>query len=156
MKFLYSTLIGLGLLGLSGMSASAQTQIGSINTQFKMLGPDDKIIIERYDDPAVPNVSCYMSRAQTGGISGAFGLATDPSRFSIACRAVGPVAIPAGLPNDEVVAFSRASMFFKAFSVHRMVDADKKVLVYIVVSTSLINGSPYNSISAVPTLVGNE
>jgi CreA protein len=104
----------------------AQTRIGSINTNFRWLGPDDKIVIERYDDPRVANVSCYLSRAQTGGIKGGLGVAEDPSRFSIACRAVGRVEIPSNLPKSEVVGFSSASLFFKTFQIHRMYDAEKR------------------------------
>ncbi|HTW28465.1 MAG TPA: CreA family protein [Acetobacteraceae bacterium] len=131
--------------------AAAQTRIGSINTNFRWLGPDDKIVVERYDDPLVANVSCYLSRAQTGGIKGGLGLAEDPSRFSVACRAVGPVTIPPNLPKSAVVGFASASLFFKTFQIHRMVDREKNVLVYTVVSTRLIRGSPFNSISVVPT-----
>ncbi|MBV9785085.1 MAG: CreA family protein [Acidisphaera sp.] len=144
------TLLLASLLALAN-PALAQTRIGSINTNFRWLGPDDKIVVERYDDPRVPNVSCYLSRAETGGLKGGVGLAEDPSRFSIACRAVGPVTMPANLPKEEVVAFTSASLFFKTFQIHRMVDAEKRVLVYTVVSTRLINGSPFNSVSAVPT-----
>ena len=128
----------------------AQTRIDSINTNFRWLGPDDKIIVERYDDPKVQNVSCYMSRAQTGGVKGGLGVAEDPSRFSIACRAVGPVSMPPGLPRSEVIGFASASLFFKSFQIHRAIDPEKHVLVYTVVSTRLINGSPFNSISVVP------
>jgi CreA protein len=131
--------------------AGAQTRVDSINTNFRWLGPDDRIVVDRYDDPKVANVSCYLSRAETGGVKGGLGLAEDPSRFSIACRAVGPVTIPADLPKHEVIAFASASLFFKTFQVHRAIDADKQVLVYTVVSTKLINGSPFNSISVVPT-----
>jgi CreA protein len=128
----------------------AQTRIDSINTNFRWLGPDDKIVIERYDDPRVQNVSCYMSRAETGGVKGGLGIAEDPSRFSIACRAVGPVAMPPSLAKSEVIGFASASLFFKSFQIHRAVDPEKHVLVYTVVSTRLINGSPFNSISVVP------
>ena len=131
-------------------SSQAQTRIDSINTNFRWLGPDDKIIVERYDDPKVQNVSCYMSRAETGGIKGGIGMAEDPSRFSIACRAVGPVGMPSSLPRSEVIGFASASLFFKSFQIHRAIDPDKHVLVYTVVSTKLINGSPFNSISVVP------
>jgi CreA protein len=143
-----------GVIGLLAGPAFGQTRIGQINTNFRWLGPDDRIVIERYDDPRVANVSCYMSRAQTGGIKGGIGFAEDPSRFSIACRAVGPVSIPPGLPKNEVVGFASASLFFKTFEIHRMIDPDKGVLVYTVVSTRLINGSPYNSISAIATNPG--
>ena len=131
-------------------SAQAQTRIDSININFRWLGPDDKIVVERYDDPKVQNVSCYMSRAQTGGIKGGIGIAEDPSRFSIACRAVGSVIMPPSLPKSEVVGFASASLFFKNFQIHRAIDPEKHVLVYTVVSTRLINGSPFNSISVVP------
>ncbi|MBV9755779.1 MAG: CreA family protein [Alphaproteobacteria bacterium] len=138
------------VLATAAATAAAQTRIGSINTNFRWLGPDDKIVVERYDDPRVGNVSCYLSRAQTGGVAGGIGLAEDPSRFSLACRAVGPVTMPPKLPRSEVVGFAAASPFFKSFEIHRMLDAEKNVLVYTVVSTRLINGSPYNSISVVP------
>ena len=138
------------LLTAFAISVSAQTRIDSINTSFRWLGPDDKIVVERYDDPKIANVSCYMSRADTGGIKGGLGFAEDPSRFSIACRAVGPIAVPPGLRKSEVIAFASASLFFKSFQIHRAFDAEKNVLVYTVVSTKLINGSPFNSISVVP------
>jgi CreA protein len=140
----------VALVLLSG-PAFAQTRIDSINTNFRWLGPDDKIIVERYDDPRVGNVSCYLSRAETGGIKGGLGFAEDPSRFSIACRAVGPVTLPGSMPKSEVIAFSQASLFFKTFQIHRALDPEKHVLIYTVVSTKLINGSPFNSISVVPT-----
>jgi CreA protein len=143
-------LFGAVVALLSG-SAVAQTRIDSINTNFRWLGPDDKIVVERYDDPRVGNVSCYLSRAETGGIKGGLGFAEDPSRFSIACRAVGPVTLPDSIPKREVIAFSQASLFFKTFQIHRSLDPEKHVLVYTVISTKLINGSPFNSISVVPT-----
>ena len=131
-------------------AVQAQTRIDAISTQFRWLGPNDKIVVERYDDPRVRNVSCYLSRAETGGIKGGLGFAEDPSRFSVACRAVGPIEMPASLPKSEVIGFASASLFFKTFQIHRAVDAEKQVLVYTVVSTKLINGSPFNSISVVP------
>ena len=139
--------LGVAFATIAGF---AQTRINSINTNFRWIGPDDKIVVERYDDPKVQNVSCYMSRAETGGVKGGLGLAEDPSRFSIACRAVGPVGMPPSLPRSEVIAFVSASLFFKSFQIHRAVDPEKHVLVYTVVSTKLINGSPFNSISVVP------
>lgn len=141
----------LGLWACVIMPVRAQTTIDSISTTFRLLGPNDKVVIERYDDPRVANVSCYLSRAETGGIKGGVGLAEDPSRFSIACRAVGPVGLPASLPKHEIIGFSQASLFFKTFQIHRSVDPEKHVLIYTVVSTKLINGSPFNSISVVPT-----
>jgi len=142
----YSLILLIALV----IPASPQTRIDAISTTFRWFGPNDKIVVERYDDPEIANVSCYMSRADTGGIKGGLGFAEDPSRFSIACRAVGPIAVPPGLRKSEVIAFASASLFFKSFQIHRAFDAEKNVLVYTVVSTKLINGSPFNSISVVP------
>ena len=141
------------LLILSG-AAQAQTRIDEISTSFRWVGPNDKIVVDRYDDPRIANVSCYLSRAETGGVKGGLGLAEDPSRFAIACRATGPVSIPADLPKHERIAFASASLFFKNFQIHRALDADKHVLVYTVISTKLLNGSPFNSISVVPASPG--
>ena len=141
----YSLILLIALV----IPASPQTRIDAISTTFRWFGPNDKIVVERYDDPKIANVSCYMSRADTGGIKGGLGFAEDPSRFSIACRAVGPIAVPPGLRKSEVIAFASASLFFKSFQIHRAFDAEKNVLVYTVVSTKLINGSPFNSISVV-------
>jgi CreA protein len=58
--------------------------------------------------------------------------------------------MPPSLPRNEIIAFASASLFFKSFQIHRMVDPEKHVLVYTVISTKLINGSPFNSISVVP------
>ena len=145
-------LLLVAILGLLPMAAPAvaQTQIDAISTTFRFLGPNDKIVIERYDDPKVPNVSCYLSRAETGGIKGGLGFAEDPSRFSVACRAVGPLSLPDKLPKREVIGFAQASLFFKSFQIHRTYDEEKNVLIYTVISTKLINGSPFNSISVVP------
>jgi len=142
-------LVLAALMCVSG-TAHAQTRIDDISFAWRALGPNDKIVVERYDDPQVANVSCYLSRAEVGGIKGGLGLAEDPSRFSIACRAVGPVTVPPGLPKREKVGFAQASVFFKTIQIHRSYDTEKNVLVYTVISTKLINGSPFNSISVVP------
>ena len=144
------TLLRICVFALLATPALSQTRIDAISTQFRWLGPNDKIVVERYDDPKVANVSCYLSRAETGGVKGGLGFAEDPSRFSIACRAVGPIEVPAGLGKSEVIGFASASLFFKEFRIHRAVDTEKNVLVYTVISTKLINGSPFNSISVVP------
>lgn len=146
--------IGAALLAvplLAAPPALAQTKIGSVDTTFRILGANDRVVVDRYDDPGVPGVSCYVSHAATGGVSGSLGLAEDPSRFSIACRATGPVTWPAKLPDKQRV-FSRAlSVFFKNLEVYRMLDREKKVILYVVISTRIKEGSPFNAISAVAT-----
>jgi CreA protein len=133
-------------------ASSGPTRIGAVSTTFKLLGRNDRIVVDRYDDPRVDGVSCYMSRAETGGIKGSLGLATDPSRFSIACRATGKVTIKGKLPDREIVFGAAANWLFKEIRVTRMFDPDKHVLIYLVWSTQALTpeGSPYNSITAVP------
>jgi len=128
-----------------------QVRVGEVSTTFRILGRNDKIIVDRYDDPRVDNVSCYVSRAETGGIAGTIGLATDPSRFSIACRATGPVALRGTVTDNEVVFGTSANWAFKEIRVSRMYDRQRNVLVYLVWSTQALSkgGSPYNSVSAV-------
>jgi CreA protein len=133
--------------------ASAQERVGEVSTTFRVVGPNDKVVIDRFDDPKVENASCYVSRAETGGLSGWVGLAEDPSRFSIACRATGPVKIVGEInrgKKGEVVFSEDTSVLFKEMRVSRFYDADKNVLVYLVWSTKLIDGSPYNSVTAIP------
>jgi CreA protein len=127
-------------------------RVGDVSTTFRVLGRNDRIVVDRYDDPRVAGVSCYVSRAETGGIKGSIGLATDPSRFSIACRATGAVQMPAKIPDNEVVFGTSANWLFKEIRVNRMWDAERRVLVYLVWSTQRLtpDGSPYNSVSVVP------
>lgn len=132
--------------------ADDSTRIGTVSTTFRLLGRNDRIVVDRYDDPKVEGVSCYLSRAETGGVKGTLGLATDPSRFSIACRATGPVRMKTEVPDNEVVFDESASFFFKEIRVSRLFDREKRVLLYLVWSTVSMStdGSPYNSLTAVP------
>jgi len=125
-------------------------QIGSVDTAFKLIGPDHKIVIEAFDDPAVKGVACHLSRAKKGGVSGAVGLAEDPSEASIACRQVGPIVISDGIEDGDEVFSKRTSAIFKRTHVVRFLDRKRNVLVYLVYSDKLIDGSPKNSISTVP------
>jgi CreA protein len=136
-------------------SAWGQERVGEVSTTFRFVGPNDKIVIERFDDPKVENVSCYVSRADTGGLSGMVGLAEDPARFSIACRATGRPRIVKEIDRSkdgEVVFDQRSSALFKELRVSRFHDARKNVLVYLVWSTRNLSteGSPFNSVTAVP------
>ena len=141
------------LFALLALPAFAQDHVGEVSTTFRVMGPNDKVVIDRFDDPKVENASCYVSRAETGGLKGWVGLAEDPSRFSIACRATGPVKIIGEInrgKKGEVVFSEDTSILFKEMRVSRFYDADKNVLVYLVWSTKLIDGSPYNSVTAIP------
>ena len=137
------------LAALLPLSAHAE-QVGEVDTAFKLVGPDHKIVVEVFDDPKVNGVSCFLSRARTGGIKGALGLAEDKAEASVACRQVGEVSFPGAIPKQEEVFTERASILFKRIRVVRMVDPKRNALVYLVYSDRLIEGSPQNSITAVP------
>ena len=125
-------------------------KVGEVSTAFKLIGPDHKVVVEAYDDPKVTGVTCYTSRARTGGLSGAVGLAEDKAEASIACRQVGHIAIAQALPQQEEVYSERQSILFKRLRVVRMVDAKRNTLVYLTYSDRLIDGSPTNAVTAVP------
>ena len=132
------------------MSRAGAQQIGEVNTVFKLLSPNDKIVVDAYDDPKVGGVTCYVSRAKTGGYKGALGLAEDKSEASIACRQTGPITFVKPLEAQEDVMTERISLVFKKLRVVRMVDVPRNTLVYLTYSDRLIEGSPQNSVTAVP------
>lgn len=127
-------------------------EIGSVDTSFKMLGPNHKIVIEAFDDPDIPGVACHLSRAKTGGLKGGLGIAEDTSNASIACRQIGPIQLPKSLEDGQKVFNKKTSLLFKTMQVVRFLDKKRNVIVYLVYSDKLIDGSPKNSISTVPIL----
>ncbi|RYZ11603.1 MAG: hypothetical protein EOO24_05895 [Comamonadaceae bacterium] len=140
---------GLLAAGLLLACAASAEVIGDVDTVFKLIGPDHKIVVEAYDDPKVDGVTCYVSRAKTGGVSGALGLAEDKSEASIACRQVGPIVVKEALPRREEVYSERLSILFKRLRVVRMVDAKRHTLIYLTYSDRLVEGSPRNAVTAV-------
>jgi CreA protein len=124
-----------------------------VSTTFRFVGKNDRVCVSAFDDPKVPGVACHISQARTGGVKGSFGLAEDPSRFSIACRQVGPISVDvAKLPGEESVYSSHTSVFFKHTHVYRIVDKQRNTLVYLAISDKIIEGSPQNAISTVPIM----
>ena len=140
----------LGLVLASASWAAWAEKIGTVDTAFQWLGRDHDILVEAYDDPGALGVTCYVSRARTGGIKGTLGLAEDRAEASIACRQTGPISFPKPLRKQEEVFSERMSILFKRLRIVRMVDAPRNTLVYLTYSEKLIDGSPQNSITAVP------
>ncbi|MDL0441256.1 CreA family protein [Stutzerimonas frequens] len=140
-------MVGLALPGLT-----AAEEIGAVDTVFKWLGPNHKIVVEAFDDPVVDGVTCYLSRAKTGGIKGGLGLAEDRAEASIACRQVGPIRIKGKLKDGDVVFKERTSLVFKTMQVVRFFDESRNALVYLVYSDRVIEGSPQNAVTAIPIL----
>ena len=151
-------IIGAGILlvivlfGWWFFSRPERGTTGSISTNFRWLGPNDKIVVDGFDDPKVKGVACHISRAQTGGVKGAMGVAEDTSDASIACRQVGPIQIVGEIKDGERVFDEHRSLVFKTLQVVRFFDSERNVLVYVSYSDRVIEGSPKNSISSVPIM----
>ena len=135
---------------LSAAFAARAERVGEVDTAFQLIGPDHKIVVDAYDDPEVKGVTCYVSRAKTGGIKGGLGLAEDKAEASIACRQTGPISFPKPLKQEAEMFSERISLVFKRLRVVRMVDAPRNTLVYLTYSDRVIEGSPQNSVTAVP------
>ncbi|OSM02561.1 CreA family protein [Magnetofaba australis] len=150
-KRMIGTLLAIGG-GAAAVSSAQAEVIGHVDTVFKMLGPDDKIVIEAFDDPDVNGVACHLSRAVKGGLKGAVGLAEDRSDASIACRQIGPISFEREIEDGDKVFSKRTSALFKSMKVVRFFDRKRNTLIYLVYSEKIIDGSPQNAISTVPIM----
>ncbi|MDH3327037.1 MAG: CreA family protein [Gammaproteobacteria bacterium] len=141
-------------LGISGFVVAEE--IGSVSTTFKLVGANNRVVIEAFDDPQVSGATCYLSRAKKGGISGSLGIAEDPSDASLACRQVGPITLPknvrSGKLDGKKVFRKSTSILFKTLQVVRYYDKKRNTLVYLTYSDKLVEGSPKNSVSAIPIM----
>lgn len=148
--------LAAGLLAsVSPASADETKEVGHVNTALTNLGltRSHRVVVERFEDPKVRGISCYISQARTGGLSGMVGLAEDPARFSLNCTAVGPVQVAENArrgDRGERVYESDTSLFFKETRVHRFIDEERGVVVYLAWSTKLVEGSPHNAVAVVP------
>ncbi len=150
MKRVATFMAGALLLACGAAFAASGEKIGSVDTAFQWLGRDHDILVEAYDDPRVAGVTCYLSRARVGGVKGTLGLAEDRAEASISCRQIGPIHFDKPLKQQEEVFSERISLVFKRLRVVRMVDEKRNTLVYLTYSDKLIDGSPQNSVTAVP------
>jgi CreA protein len=141
------------VLSFAAADVARADEIGCVSTTFNLLSPNDKVCVSEFDDPRVPGVACHISQARKGGWGQTLGLNEDPSNFSVACRQVGPVAVDlATLPETEEAFSEKTSIFFKATRIYRMIDKKHDTLIYVAVSSKIVNGSPANSISTVPIM----
>ncbi len=144
------------LLSLFAAGTARSEEVGSVDTVFKLFGPDHKIVVEAFDDPDVQNVTCYLSRAKTGGIKGGLGIAEDTADAAISCQQVGPITLTDKIKNAKqsgtVVFQKRTSLIFKRLQVVRFYDEKRNALVYLSYSDRVVEGSPKNALSAVPIM----
>ena len=140
-------------------AAAMAEEIGHVDTAFKLLGRNHQVTVEAFDDPKVKGVTCFISMARKGGLTGTLGIAEETSDASIACRQIGPISFGEPIESDEEgeeVFKKRQSIFFKRLNVVRFLDAKRNTLVYLAYSDKLIDGSPQNSVSAVAMMPWGE
>ncbi len=141
-------------LGLTGCGNNDAETVGKVTSNFRLLTPSDKIVIEKFHDPDIPEIVLYVTRADRGGVKGALGLAEDKSDASIAARLVRPLSGPipdAVKKNDGKEVFERSqSLIFKRLMVRRFYDEENNVVVYITHTREVVAGGYKNSISVVP------
>jgi len=141
--------IALALCAMLGPATALAEEVECVTTEWKLLGDNHKVCVYAFDDPDIPCVTCYLSQARTGGISGSVSLAEDPSEFSIDCRQVCPVKLPPKLPKRKTVFSAGTSVLFKDTEITRIYDEKRGVLAYLAISRKIIAGSPKNSLSTV-------
>lgn len=149
MKSIRRNLILLPMFSLLYAPLSYAEEIGSVKTEWKLMG-SHKLIVDAYDDPKVEGITCYLSKPERGGIAGVVGVAEEASDVSIACRQIGAILFKEGIPRQEDVYNERRSIIFKTLHVVRIVDSHRNSLVYLTYTDKLINGSPKNSVTVVP------
>jgi CreA protein len=140
-------------LVLVSVGAAHATDLECVSTTFNAFSPNDKVCVSVFEDPQVHGVVCHISQARKGGWGQPFGLNEDPSNFSISCRQMGPIDVDLSKLRDKEEVFSqKTSIFFKTTRIYRLLDKPHNTLVYLAISTKIINGSPANSISTVPIM----
>jgi CreA protein len=122
------------------------------STVFKWISPNDKLATYGVDDPEVDGVACHFTVPEKGGFTGWLGLAEQVSDISLACRQIGPIHFKDKMEQGDDMFRQRRSLFFKKMQIVRGCDAKRNVLVYMVYSDKLIDGSPKNSTSSVPIM----
>ncbi|MEP9368296.1 CreA family protein [Xanthobacter sp. VNH20] len=147
-----AALLALAIAAPSAAGAQEPDLIFKKSTVWKFLTPDDKLAVYGIDDPVVSGVACHYTTPEKGGISGMVGVAEQTSDISLACRQIGPISFTKKFEQGDVVFRESRSFFFKKMQIVRGCDTKRNVLVYLVYSDKLIDGSPKNSTSTVPIM----
>jgi len=145
--------LAAGLLGVAGpVMAQDPDVIFKKSTVWRPLTPDDKLVVQAIDDPAIDGIACHFTTPERGGISGTIGVAEEVSDISLSCRQIGPVRFKEKFEQGAVAFSERRSLIFKRMRIVRGCDAKRNTLVYLVYSDRPIEGSPKNSTSTVPIM----
>jgi CreA protein len=146
------TMLLSAIAGSAAWAADEPDLIFRRSTVFKWLSPNDKLATYGLDDPEVDGVACHFTVPEKGGFKGWIGLAEEVSDISLACRQIGPIRFKAKFEQGDDMFRRRRSLFFKKMQIVRGCDTKRNVLVYMVYSDKIIEGSPKNSTSSVPIM----
>ena len=150
--FLALAFVLLSIAALPANAADEPDLIFRKSTVFRLASPNDKLATYGVDDPIVEGVACHFTAPEKGGWKGWLGLAEQVSDISLACRQVGPIKFTGKFEQGDDVFRRRRSLFFKKMQIVRGCDVKRNVLVYMVYSDRIIEGSPKNSTSTVPIM----
>src|SRR4051794_23525891 len=150
--WIFATLALVALGTSAALAADEPDLIFRRSTVFKLLTPNDKLATYGLDDPEVDGVACHFTVPERGGFKGWIGVAEEVSDISLSCSQVGPIAFKEKFEQGEDVFRKRRSLFFKKMQIVRGCDVKRNVLVYMVYSDRIIEGSPKNSTSSVPIM----
>jgi CreA protein len=146
-------LVIAAVLAVLFIRSAHATDLDCVSTTFNLLSPNDKVCVSVFEDPQVAGVACHISQARKGGWGQPLGLNEDPSNFSISCRQIGPIDVDLSKLSDKAEVFSqKTSIFFKTTRIYRLLDMPHNTIIYLAISTKIINGSPANAISTVPIM----
>jgi CreA protein len=149
---LFLLLVFAAFIAAAAQAADEPDLIFKRSTVFKLLTPNDKLATYGIDDPEVDGVACHFTVPERGGLKGWLGVAEEVSDISLSCRQIGPIRFKAKFAQGDDMFRKRRSLFFKKMQIVRGCDTKRNVLVYMVYSDKLIEGSPKNSTSSVPIM----
>jgi CreA protein len=145
-------LVAIAAIGWWLFSGGPRGGLGSVDTNIRWLGPNDKIVVDGFDDPKISGVACHISRPERGGVTGALGVKEEGSEVSISCRQIAPIVFREAIRDGERVFDERRSVIFKTLQVVRFYDRERNVLVYVAYSDRVLTGSAQSSLSSVPLM----
>lgn len=142
---------------LAACGGNETDKIGRASTVFNMLGKNDRIEVEGFDDPDVQGITCYISYAKKGGLKETVNLEEDASDASVSCTQTAPsVSFDETAVRKPKEVFKRSASFaFKSQQIIRYYDPKRKTFAYLVYSDKIVQGSPKNSLSVVSCFGSN-
>jgi CreA protein len=140
----------LAACALLAACGDRDTQVGEFSND--LLG--NEIMIEALPDPTIPGVVChvaYFDRSMLDRLRQGNWF-ENPSNSAVSCQRIGPIDL-SGVNTSragEEIFNQRISLFFKNTAIRRVVDLQKRTILYVSHSRELVEGSAKMDITSVP------